>query len=999
MSSIKTISRGKINSHYFTVALCALTVFLAFKTVSAKATGNGSGNGTIVTPVAANKITIYYQSDPSGRIQFGAERVASALRNSGGWVQLQKMSEKGEIEQKTQSGVGARTGSDVKPGTSETVYIGTAASKFIQKAAVSSRINLDLNTNSEGFTLQSAHDNVIIVSGSDLSGALYGSLTLADRVQQLPATKSGAGLIRRLAIKDIKDQPQMKLRGACIGLQKPYLLPGRGTYEYPYTPENFPWFYNKSLWIKYLDMLVDNKMNTLYLWNGHPFASLVRLKDYPDAVEVDSATFRKNQEMFRFLTTEADKRGIWVIQAFYNIIVSKPFAEKHHIKTQDRNRGITPLIADYTRKSIAAFVENYPNVGLLVTLGEAMEGVGPDDTKWFTETIIPGVKDGLKALGKTKEPPIILRAHDSNAPDVMKASKPLYSNLYTMAKYNGEALTTYQPRGPWAELHRELSAVAPVQVENVHILANLEPFRYGADDFIQKCVQAMHQIYGSNGLHLYPQAGYWDWPYSADKTDNRLLQIDRDWIWYATWARYAWNCDRDRPGEVAYWSRRIAERYGCDQKTGADILAAYEQSGEIAPKLLRRYGITDGNRQTLSLGMLMSQLIHPTKYGLFTLLYNSEAPPGEMITEYAQKDWLKQPHSGETPVAVAREVLVHGQKAVDAIRAAAPGIHQSKAEFGRLENDMFCYQLLARFYSQKVRAALSVLRYGYSHDLTDLKKALPLLDSSVQTFRALADRTKDSYLYANSLQTGARKIPLSGKGGKYKSWTDLLPVYEQELDNFKKNIASLTTHAASGAPADGKGSHLKKLQPLGKGKLTWLEMGTNPQAADLDISIYSPNKRQTFLLTKGARPFSDTAVALDSVAGMLTSLQGIQVDKSKQILHGTYLHFKTTEPVKLWVGYFTGTDKSYLKSPELETDASANDNGQAATVVANALVLPGFSGVNIHSFTFGKGTHELQLPKGACLLLGFTPASETVIPFDAGLGTGDMQPDLDWLFQ
>lgn len=33
---------------------------------------------------------------------------------------------------------------------------------------------------------------------------------------------------------------------------------------------------------------------------------------------------------------------------------------------------LLPLISDYTRKSIAAF-EKYPNVGLLVCLGEAMD--------------------------------------------------------------------------------------------------------------------------------------------------------------------------------------------------------------------------------------------------------------------------------------------------------------------------------------------------------------------------------------------------------------------------------------------------------------------------------------------------------------------------------------------------------------------------------------------------------------------------------------------------
>jgi len=191
----------------------------------------------------------------------------------------------------------------------------------------------------------------------------------------------------------------MVLRGTAIGIQKPYYLPGRTVYEYPYTPETFPWLYDKKHWIEYLDMLVANRMNSLYLWNGHPFASLVKLKDYPFAVEVDDETFRKNQEIFSFLTHEADKRGIFVIQMFYNILVSKPFAEHYGITTQDRNRPITPLVSDYTRKSIAAFIENYPNVGLLVCLGEAMDTY-EDDVKWFTETIIPGVKDGLKALGR-----------------------------------------------------------------------------------------------------------------------------------------------------------------------------------------------------------------------------------------------------------------------------------------------------------------------------------------------------------------------------------------------------------------------------------------------------------------------------------------------------------------------------------------------------------------------------------------------------------------------
>lgn len=287
----------------------------------------------------------------------------------------------------------------------------------------------------EGFTI-STRGNMTTVTGNDGSGVIYGCRELIDHVGQYKDLKFPAQLT---------DAPEMVLRGGCVGIQKMEYLPGRGVYEYPYTPESFPWFYDKEQWIKYLDMLVENRMNSLYLWNGHPFASLVKLEEYPFAVEVDEETFKKNEEMFSFLTAEADKRGIFVIQMFYNILLSKPFAEHYGLKTQDRNRPITPLISDYTRKSVAAFIEKYPNVGLLVCLGEAMDTY-EDDVEWFTKTIIPGVKDGLNALGRTDEPPILLRAHDTDCKMVMDAALPLYKNLYTMHKYNGESLTTYEPR-------------------------------------------------------------------------------------------------------------------------------------------------------------------------------------------------------------------------------------------------------------------------------------------------------------------------------------------------------------------------------------------------------------------------------------------------------------------------------------------------------------------------------------------------------------------------
>ncbi|MBO9593180.1 MAG: hypothetical protein J7599_09730 [Niabella sp.] len=822
----------------------------------------------------------------------------------------------------------------------------------------------------ESFSIE-ARNKRVMIKGADASGILYGCLELSDRV------RAGGGLPEVLSFSDV---PEMVLRGACIGIQKPYYLPGHNVYEYPYAPQTFPWLYDKKLWIEVLDSMVHNRMNSLYLWNGHPFASLVKLKDYPYAVEVDDATFKKNEEMYRFLTTEADKRGIWVIQMFYNIIVSKPFAERNHLKTQERERPIIPVIADYTRKSIAAFVEKYPNVGLMVCLGEAMEGVGNDDIEWFTKTIIPGVQDGMKTLGIKEEPPIVLRAHDTDAPAVMKAALPLYKNLYTEAKFNGEALTVPRPRGEWAKLHQTLSHLGSVHIANVHILANLEPFRYGSPDFIQQSVTGMHEVLGAHGLHLYPESSYWDWPYSADsiRGGKRLLQIERDWIWYKAWSRYAWRSKRNRQEEIGFWSGLMGAQFGIGPEKGRVVLQAYEAMGEIAPKLLRRFGITDGNRQTLTLGMLMTQLINPYRYGLFTLLYEGESPEGEMLTDYADKEWRKMAHHGETPVQVAAEVRAHGDAAVAALEAIG-NVTKNKEEFTRIKNDANCYRALAYHYAAKAEAALWILRYKYSDDVKDLEKALPLLKESVDWYKKLVSLTEGTYLYANSMQTQQRKIPIRGVDGTFKTWKEVLVPFENELAVFQYRVDSLNKHP-----------------------------GTNAVMAAPYTAARIMNKDKPvgeFFIDSLAQPFSDTTLAIRSFAPELKGLKGLKLSYKTQLQKGTFYTFSNTRPVKVLVGFFQpqksafSKDTFYLKAPELETNALANDYGQAETKIANALVIPGMPQLNVHMYEFKPGIHTLKLEKGVAIVLGFIDGNQPMKVYDAGLYESGNKKQVDWLFE
>ena len=860
----------------------------------------------------------------------------------------------------------------VKTNSPQTQYAASRLSGIDKRLAIT--IAVSGKGEAEGFTITRKGKKVSI-TGNDGSGAIYGANRLLELYQADPTLST---------LTTVREVPEMKLRGACVGLQKTEYLPGHRVYEYPYTPENFPWFYDKALWTRYLDLLAENNMNTVYLWNGHPFASLVKLDDYPFAPEVDDATMQKNQDMFTFLTTEGNRRGIRIIQMFYNIIVSKPFADHYGIKTQDRNRPITPLIADYTRKSIAAFVQKYPDVGFLVCLGEAMSGID-NDIKWMTETIIPGIRDGLSASGRTDTPPIILRSHDTDGPTVLAKSLPLYPNIYTMSKYTGESLTTYEPGGPWGETHRKLAEAAPIHIDNVHILANLEPWRWSSPAFCQKTVAAMHRVHHSKGLHLYPQASYWDWPYTADRLPDgqRLLQIDRDWMWYKCWGRYAWNSHHE--ADSLFWQRQLADHFGISMDAAAHLLKAYDEVGEIAPKLIRRFGITEGNRQTLLLGMKMSQLVNPYKYTIYPGFYESCGPQGEKLIEYVEKEWKHQAHQGELPLSITDQCVAHAKAASEAFEFVANAKATLHAdELQRIGLDIANYAFFALSFQQKVLSAQQVLNYKWSKDISYLDKAVAPLEKSLSMWKMLANLTDSTYLYANSMQTGQRRIPIGGNNGKYKTWREMVPVYEEELTNLKKHIAELKK------PQNG--SETENIRPAKAATVDLFYAGA--PISEKDIASLTPKTPSTALLAKDALLYENRNERIDSLAPELQGLQGIILNRDTTRIEGTTVVFSCSQPVNMLVGFFVDDDTKYAKPPKLEVDATGNEYGQAEPVITNAVNMTGMPKVNIHAYHFGAGKHVIHLPKGIIMVAGFT--SDVLGPRDAGLqGAGD---EVDWLF-
>jgi hypothetical protein len=399
------------------------------------------------------------------------------------------------------------------------------------------------------------------------------------------------------------------------------------------------------------------------------------------------------------------------------------------------------------------------------------------------------------------------------------------------------------------------------------------------------------------------------------------------------------------------------------------LLKAYDQVGEIAPQLLRRFGITEGNRQTLLLGMKAAQLVNPYKFTVYPGFYESCGPQGEKLIEFAEREYRNQPHVGELPIDIVEQCVAHGEQAVEAMKGVVDAATRHRDELERVQNDMECYRLFALSFRYKVLGALQVLNYKWFQDLHYLDAAVPFFEQSLDYWRqltALADRT---YLYANSMQTAQRRIPVGGDHGKMKTWGELLTVYQEELEALKFNIAKLKH------PVKHTNVEILPAQPA-------------------TVVLFHPVTSVT--LHKGAVLFEKRAdTRVTDLAPELKGLQALVLNRDTTRIKGTSVEFNTEQPVKMLVGFFQDDDPKWAKPPKLEVDATGNEYGQAEPVLTSAISLRQMPKVNVHQYQLPAGHHTLNLPKGIIMVLGFTTSE--IEPRDVGLNSADNE--VDWLFQ
>ncbi len=628
----------------------------------------------------------------------------------------------------------------------------------------------------EGFSIRSS-SAAIEINGFDSAGILYACEELGEQVRKIKALPISL---------DLATAPKTSMRGIALALMT------SGKYEFPITERQFPWFYDQMLWSQTLDFLFEQRLNFISLWNAHPFPYFIKMSKYPEVKVLSDAEFERNVQLMEWLSHEADKRNIWLMFQFYNIYVPRSFAIAHGIFQNGIDESAsayalsepTPLVSDYTRYVIQEFVGRFPSIGLYVCLGEALN---KDLRYWMDDVILAAVK----ASGRT--PPVILRnwnleadtgGHETDGLRILSNVKTRYDNLYTEMKHNDEMYAVPDPDPANAEWMKQ----SHKHIISVHLMGNLKPFRWAPLSFIQETARDQQRM-GAQGVQVFP-LWFWYWPYSADST--RLLQIDRDWLWYAAWGRYAWNADRPQDQEEQYWKEKIAEKFGVN--SAADILAAYEASGRVMPSVPRMFWFDGWNHWFASNGLTLEQILSgkPIPY--------KNTPPMPSVEEYAVQAAIGKSSRSYalTPLILTIQMVSHGRKAMEFMRAAEPLLGRGKDEFSRLRTDIKATLLIAEFYHAKLEAAVHFVAYQMKGESHEKIQFLELMTESVDYYRQLVNSTDRAYAIANDIQNdipfpfhpSALSRPLLPNSIPHlPHWRDFLPVFESELEVYKRILA------------------------------------------------------------------------------------------------------------------------------------------------------------------------------------------------------------------
>lgn len=592
----------------------------------------------------------------------------------------------------------------------------------------------------------------ITIRGGDERGIIYGSFSLAEDIRN--------GILLK-QIRSKSEAPKLPFRA--IKFDLPW-----DTYRHSYALDlHQETCSDLDYWESFLDMMAENRFNTLTLWNLHPYTYMIKPKNFPEASPWNDKEMKQWQDLFRGIFQLAEERAIETYVIPFNIFVTPEFAKAHNVAMDNLDhhffvRGDTSeIIKRYTRECVTQLLQEYPELtGMGLTLGEGMAGMTPQQREdWMKETIIEGMR---LANRKSK---LVHRIPFSSTTGSLGPTS-IETEKLTRKGIEQEAALDFIEGPIWADLKFNWShAHSTTKLIKVHggklygtyfdpvptdykitWTARNEDFfclRWGVPGFVREHINKnSHDYVGGYfiGSETYiPAKDYFTKP--GIKVDWRYA-FQRQWLFYKLWGRLLYNSET--PDDV--FRSEFVHRYG---KENAVLLEAYALASATPLRLASSFDFT-WDFSLYSEGFMALRNITSSTRRVDYISIDRQINQPPIDPEYVSvKDYVKTLSEGGsfesdriTPPVLITMLERDCHRALDLIK----NINTANNNTLMFEvADVKVWANLGLFFAEKLKGAVALQTYRMSGGEENKQNAIKHLKNALQLWDVVISITRPIY--------------------------------------------------------------------------------------------------------------------------------------------------------------------------------------------------------------------------------------------------------------
>lgn len=637
--------------------------------------------------------------------------------------------------------------------------------------------SIDKSLQQQAYIIAQAAQNKILLSAGDSTGLMYACLELAEQIRINKSLPSEFPIVGR---------PYIRKRGLKFNIPLDIRNP---SYQDAgdAAQHNIKVMWEFDFWSQYLDMMARNRYNVLTLWNPHPFPSMIKLKDYPDAALEDicgtsfpldkdrtdeptaqfiagcgisrqvldnliilkKISIEDKIEFWKKVMSYAKNRGVKVYFITWNIWMNSLapagwYRDQKNKKGTEGKYGINNdqenlNTISYLRESVKQFILTYPDLaGIGVTAGENMEDRTDefDREKWLWATYGEGIMDAKK-LQPGRRIEFIHRHWQSGVDKMVNDFISKYPDDINLSFKYARARMYATPSPRWAD-----SYIDELKQHNLKSWWNVRNddifhFRWGDPSFTSAFIRNFPpQV--TEGYFMGSDSYVWGREFtSKHPASPRQLETEKHWFNFMLWGRMGYNPDISQ-SSIEGW---LAQRYkGVNSHL---LLNAWATSSRIT-SLATRFHWHDWDFMWAVEGCL------DLRKGFHTVEDFINKPPmqgsGIIGIPAAVKSMVDQSGiQGITPLQVAAALDSLGDETLAYTKAEHLKEEMRSEEFRELLYDMDAFAYLGKYYADKITAAYNLHAYRVFKDDRYRENAVTALQSALSEWKSYAASATRNY--------------------------------------------------------------------------------------------------------------------------------------------------------------------------------------------------------------------------------------------------------------